>query len=288
MIRKTLTYALLVLSLASCRSFILEDRSACPARIRVKADRTVDEQQWPYFSFRMTSRRSDPIRRDVAPSGVFCTEGLSFDWTKNSPLEVTCVSGWTESFSDDGNSLLIPLGQECPGSLAGYLRTQTTETEQYELEIPLQSLYFTLYCEVELREKDIPLLPVVSAAVDGYNLPELSLHEGPYETVAREIGLHQYAVRIPRQATPSGTVTYAGDLQLNLLTQDEETGAWVLFQRLPLGELATLQGYNWSQAMLDELHIRLTLDGRVLVSYSLQVLEWETDIVHLNHWNFSI
>ena len=40
--------------------------------------------------------------------------------------------------------------------------------------------------------------------------------------------------------------------------------------------------------MLDELHIRLTLDGRVLVSYSLQVLEWETDIVHLNHWNFSI
>ncbi len=275
---------LLLLSLVSCRSLIRENRSDCPAWIQVKADRTVSEQQWPYFSFRMMNPDATGVQRQVAQTTTFCSEGVTFSWTKHSPLEVVCVSNWPETIADDGNSLLIPLGQECPESLAGSVRTRTDETERYVLEIPLQSLYTTFYCEIEMKEKEIPLLPVVIATVDGYRLPDLSLHEGPYEVQAREKGRYQYTARIPRQAEPTGKGTYAGDLQLDLLTQDEETGDWILYQRLPLGELATLRGYDWSQAILDELHLHLTLDGREVVNYSIQVLEWETDVVHLNQW----
>ena len=276
---------LLLLSLVSCRSLIRENRSDCPAQIIIKADRMVSEELWPYFSFRMMNREAEGVQRQVAQTGTFCTEGVTFSWTKHSPLEVVCVSNWSETVSDDGYSLLIPLAQECPESLAGSIRSQTDETERFVLEIPIQSLYTTFCCEIEFKEKEIPLLPVVTATVDGYCLPDLSLHEGPYEVHAREAERHQYTVRIPRQAEPAGKMTYAGDLQLDLLTQDLETGEWVLYQRMPLGELATLQGYDWSQAILDELHLHLTLDGRELVNYSIQVKEWETDVVHLNQWN---
>jgi len=286
--KKNLTSALMILSLVSCRSIILEDRSDCPAWIRVKADRMVSEQQWPYFSFRMMDSETDWVQRQVAQTETFCTEGVSFSWTKHSPLDVVCVSNWSETLSDKGNSLLIPLGQECPESLAGCTQAQTEEAEQYMVEIPLQSLYATFYFEVEIREKDIPLLLQVSADVDGYTLPALTLHEGPYRAQALETDPHVYAVRIPRQAAPSGTTVYAGSLLLDLLTQDEDTGTWVPFQSLPLGEMATLRGYDWSQAILDDCHLHLTLDGRVLVNYSIQVQEWETDVVHLHNWNPSI
>ena len=73
-----------------------------------------------------------------------------------------------------------------------------------------------------------------------------------------------------------------------MLTQDDDTGEWVAFQRLPLGEMATLRGYDWSQSILNDCHLHLTLEGRVLVNYSIQVQEWETEVVHLNHWNHSI
>lgn len=285
---KILTYALLILSLASCRSLIMEERSECPAWIQVKADRMVDEQLWPYFSFRMMNPDADWLQRQVAQTGTFCTEGVSFAWTKNSSLEVTCVSNWSETLSNKENSLLIPLTQECPESLAGCAQAQTEDAEQYVVEIPLQSLFATFYFEVEILEKDIPLQLQVSGDVDGYSLPHLLLHEGPYRAQAREIGPLSYAVRIPRQATPSGATIYAGSLLLDLLTQDDDTGEWVAFQRLPLGEMATLRGYDWSQSILNDCHIHLTLEGRVLVNYSIQVQEWETEVVHLNHWNHSI
>ena len=284
---KKLTSALLILSLVSCRSLIKEERSGCPAWIQLKADRMVNEQLWPYFSFRMMNPEADWVQRQVTQTETFCTEGMSFSWKKHSPLEVVCVSNWSETFSEDGNILLIPLGQECPESLAGCAQAQTEEAEQYVVEVPLQSLFTTFYCEVEILEKDIPLLLQVSSDVDGYTLPGLTLHEGSYRVKAREIGTHSYTVRIPRQTTPSGTTVYAGSLMLDLLTLDDETKGWVPFQSLPLGEMATLRGYDWSQAILDECHILLTLEGRVLVNYSIQVQEWETDVVHLNHWNHS-
>ena len=284
---KKLTSALLILSLVSCRSLIKEERSGCPAWIQLKADRMVNEQLWPYFSFRMMNPEVDWVQRQVTQTETFCTEGMSFSWKKHSPLEVVCVSNWSETFSEDGNILLIPLGQECPESLAGCAQAQTEEAEQYVVEVPLQSLFTTFYCEVEILEKDIPLLLHVSCDIDGYSLPSLTLHEGSYRVKAREIGPHSYAVRIPRQATPSGTMVYAGSLMLDLLTLDDDTNAWVPFQSLPLGEMATLRGYDWSQAILDDCHIHLTLEGRVLVNYSIQVQEWETDVVHLNHWNHS-
>lgn len=284
---KKLTSVLLILSLVSCRSLIREDRSECPAWIQVKADRTVSEQLWPYFSFRMMNREAEEIQRQVAQTETFCTDGVTFSWKKHSPLEVVCVSNWSETISEDGNILLIPLGQECPESLAGCAQAQTEEAEQYVVEVPVQSLYATFYIEVEILEKDIPLLVQVSGDVDGYTLPGLTLHEGPYRAQFREIGPHQYAVRIPRQAMPSGTMVYAGSLLLDLLTQDEDTSAWVPFQSLPLGEMATLRGYDWSQAILDDCHLHLTLDGRILVNYSIQVQEWATDVVYLNQWNSS-
>ena len=284
---KKLTCTLLILCLVSCRSLIKEERSGCPAWIQVKADRAVNEQLWPYFSFRMMNPEEEWIQRQVAQTETFCTEGVSFSWTKNSSLEVTCVSNWSATLSDKANSLLIPLTQECPESLAGCAQAQTEEAEQYVVEIPLQSLYATFYCEVEILEKDLPLQLHVSGDVDGYTLPDLTLHEGRYRAQAREIGPHSFAVRIPRQATPSGTTIYAGSLLLDLLTQDDDTDAWVPFQSLPLGEMATLRGYDWSKSILDDCHIHLTLEGRVLVNYSIQVQEWETEVVHLNHWNHS-
>lgn len=284
---KKLTSALLILSLVSCRSLIMENRTDCPARIQVKADRIVNEQKWPYFSFRMMNPEADLVQRQVAQTETFCSEGVSFVWTKHTSLEVVCVSNWSKKLSDNGNDLLIPLGQECPESLAGFAQSETDEAEHYTVEVPLQSLYTTFYCEVEILEEDIPLQLKVSCDVDGYTLPGLLLHEGSYEAQAREIDPYLYAVRIPRQAEPSGETVYAGSLLLDLFTQEDDNDAWVPFQSLPLGEMATLRGYDWSQAILDDCHIHLTLDGRVLVNYSIQVMEWETDVVHLNHWNTS-
>ena len=285
---KRIISALLILSLVSCRSLIKEERSECPAWIQVKADRMVNEQQWPYFSFRIMNPEADWVQRQVAQTETFCTEGMSFSWKKNSLLEVVCVSNWSETLSDNGNKMLIPFGQECPESLAGSALAHTEEAEQYVVEVPLQSLYATFFFEVEILEKDIPLLVQVSSDVDGYTLPSLTLHDGSYRVKAREIGPHSYAVRIPRQATPFGTSVYAGSLTLDFLTIDDDTNDWVPFQSLPLGEMATLRGYDWSKAILDDCHIHLTLDGRVLVNYSIQVLEWETDVVHLNHWSPSL
>lgn len=283
-----LSAMLLALGLSGCRSLVLEERTGCPSRMVLHADREVSEDSWPYFSFRMLNRESQRLQRQVARTWTFCTEGVRFDWTKNSPLEIVCVSGWDQELSEGEDRLLIPLGRECPESLAGWLEVQTAEAEQYSLEMPVRSLYATLYCDVRMPEKEIPLRPVVTGTVDGFTLPGLKLHEGPYEATARQIGEHLYAVRIPRQDRADGKAVYAPALKLDLETHAEESSAWEPFYTLNVGELATQQGYDWSRPILNDIYVRLTLDGSALLSCTIRVNEWETGVVLLEHWRSSL
>ena len=279
-----LALSILVLSsmLTGCRSLVLENRSECPTWIVVKPDRTIDELTWPYFTLRLVNESGIFTEDIVTKTEEFCKDGAKFSWKKHSKLEIAGVTSWTGPEVDAGANLLIPEGKEVPETMAGYLKVDDLgEDDYHELILPIQSLYSNVYYDIETKGTEYPFRAVVRGAVDGYVLPSFTLHEGSYQAEAREISYNLRTVRIPRQDSAETKANiYAGALKTDLMAIfDDDTEEWETFYTLALGEVVTLQGYDWSKPVLDDIHVKLTINERVLVRLSVKTEDWEVVLI---------
>lgn len=285
-LRNTLLFALAFVALSStltgCRSLVLEDRSECPTWIVVKPDRDIDELTWPYFTLRLVNESGVFAEDIVAKTEDFCKDGVKFSWKKHSKLEIAGVTSWTGPTIDAGANLLIPEGKEVPETMAGYLKVDDLgEDDLHILTLPIQSLYSNVYYEIETKGTEYPFRAVVRGAVNGYVLPSFALHEGSYQAEAREISYNLRTVRIPRQDVAATKANvYAGALKTDLMAVfDDETQEWETFYTLALGEVVTLQGYDWSKPVLDDIHVKITLEERVLARLSVKTADWEVVLI---------
>lgn len=268
-------------TLTGCQSMIFENRSECPTWIFVKPDRNIDEETWPYFSLRLVDESGLFVDDIIVKTEDFCKDGSKFSWKKHSKLEIAGVTSWEGKTVDAGASLIIPEGKEVSETMGGYILIEDLgEDNVHELVMPIQSLFANIYYDIEVKGEEYPFKAIARGAVNGYSLPSFMPHEGTYQAEARQINYNLRTVRIPRQDVAATKGVYAGALKTDFMAIfDDGSEEWETFYTLALGEVVTLQGYDWSKPILEDIHVKVTLEERVIVRLSVKTADWEVVLI---------
>lgn len=272
------------LCMCACRSLVLEDRSVCPSWVQLYNSPSVDPEKWNYMKLAYWKDWDYEADGEVDEEIVRMDElnaGHRIPWLKEHRFEVTGITGWDGVIDAEGN-YLIPLGMECPDAIGGYTQASVGREEVYRVEFPVRSLYANVFIEILGASSRYGFKAVVRGAVDGYSLPTLRLHEGTFECETRELSYEMRAVRIPRQEEPSYASTktvYAAGLKVDFYFQVEGRETWERFFTLPLGEIITMNGYVWSDAILEDIHVKIELADGAISRLEVCVEDWTVVVI---------
>lgn len=268
---------------SGCRSLVLEDRSVCPTRVMLQSDSPVDPEVWGYMKLNLWKGWEEDSEEIVRMEDL--NQGYPVVWRKENLFEVTAITGWDGTIEGDG-LYLIPLGKECPDAVGGYTRCIVGRDEVYYVSLPVRSLYANVFLEIEGAASRYEFKAVVRGAVDGYSLPALRLHGGAFECETRQLSYEMRAVRIPRQDESSNDVSseatktvYAAGLKTDFYFLEQGTTEWERFYTLPLGEIITMNGYDWSKPVLDDIHIKIRLADGSITRLVVEVADWQVVVI---------
>lgn len=286
----------MALCATGCRSLVLEDRSVCPTWVELRNDPSVDPEMWAYMKLSFwkdwdyeseVEADEEIVRMDEL------NEGHRIAWRKEHRFEVTGITGWDGTIDGEGR-YLIPLGSECPDAVGGYAQSAIGRDEIYKVDFPVRSLYANVFIEIEGAASEYPFKAGIRGAVDGYTFPYLHLHEGPFECETRVLNYWMRAARIPRQDEPAGVplmkesdrtkAVYAAGLKVDFyfleFGADESVKEnWERFYTLPLGEIITMNGYSWSDAILEDIHVKIHLADGAIVRLEVSVEDWTVVVI---------
>ena len=276
-----LTAVLFFISIAvhSCRSVVLEDRSVCPSWILLKNSPSVSPEMWNYFKLSLWKDWEEDSEEIVRTLDL--NAGYRIEWRKEHLFEVTGITGWDGIIEGDGR-YLVPLGSECPEAMGGYTFQEIGGEEVYEIDFPVRSLYANVFIDIEGASSRYPFKAVIRGAVDGYTFPYLRLHGGPLECETRELSYEIRAARIPRQDEPAGAVTkavYVAGLKVDFYFLEEGHAEWERFYTLPLGEIITMNGYDWSEPVLEDIHVKIRLADGGIALLVVEVADWRVVVL---------
>lgn len=264
---------------SGCKSLVLEDRSLCPNRVILQNDPSVDPEVWGYMKLNLWKDWEEDSEEIVRMDEL--NQGHPVVWRKEHLFEVTAITGWNGTVEGDG-LYLIPLGNECPDAVGGYARSMVGRDETYYVTLPIRSLYANVFLEIEGASSRYEFKAVIRGAVDGYSLPSLRLHEGTFECETRELSYEMRAARIPRQDEPSNMSTktvYAAGLKTDFYFQEQGSIEWERFYTLPLGEIITQNGYDWSKPVLDDIHVKIRLADGAITRLVIEVDDWQVVVI---------
>jgi len=265
-----------VFLLQGCRSLILEDRTECPAWITLQAVPPVNAVHWPEMDFRLTGPGFDGMDRTSVRTEVL-NEGWQFKWKKGGAFTAVSLTGWDGGIDGKNGLLTVPEGTEIPEAIGGYIDTVLgARLEQVEFPLPVRALYTNVIFDVQGASTEYPFLPVVKCAVDGYILPQLTLHTGSYSCPAAMISYRVRVARIPRQDDAVTKTSYAGGLYADFLFKlDENDTEWTKFHTLPLGPVLTENGYDWTAPFPEDIHVKVDLVDGAVSLITVNVADWE-------------
>ena len=263
---------------SSCRSLVLEDRSLCPTWVELKSVPSIDPENWGYLKLSLWKDWEEDDEKIVRMDDL--NTGEKFEWRKEHLFEVTGITGWDGIIEGNGD-YLIPFGNECPDAIGGYTREQIGGEEIYHVDLPVRSLFANVFVEIEGAASGYPFKVSLRGAVDGYSFPYLHLHEGSFQCETRELSYEMRACRIPRQDEPSNATkaVYVAGLKADFFFREQGSSVWERFYSLPLGEIITMNGYDWSEPVLEDIHVKVRLADGAIVRLVVEVADWSVVVI---------
>ncbi len=254
-----LSLAFLPLAL-SCQSLVLEDKADCPAHVYLQTVPRLDESVWSnmYFDISMKGGKES---KSVVASVNELYKGHLVDIDKGQ-MTLVGLCGWMTVQGE--NKLAIPVGTQCPESVGTYAnRILRKSDDTFTLPLPLMSLSVNLLIDISGLSENKAYRVMVRGDVDGYNLPDLTIHSGEFVAEAKKDISGKYRVRVPRQAdalfTDSGSKAgTTGSLRIELESLDSDAGKWVTVRGWNLSEL-TPGGYDWTEPILEDVSVLITI-----------------------------
>jgi len=279
-------------SLSSCNELIKEKRVDCPAHVFIKAVPPIDTRSWENLDISMWE---DGVRTENAVASVYeLNRGYYIPVMKDRFFEAALLGGWPAEWFADG-FLLVPEGEECPDAVGAYLGMEIGSDELYEAPLALTNLYVNVFVEIEGASSGYGIDIYATGAVDGYAYPGSGLHYGPYRAKAEELSYNERHVRIPRQmpfhdiarsmntkAEEEEEDKYAFEtpeaalekLFLEVWIENQEKDEMVHYLSLPLGQIASERGYDWSTDRLEDIQINIRMADESLASVSVTIAGW--------------
>lgn len=297
-IRVVLVLSLLSLSASSCSQLIFEDRTECPTYVMIKAVPWIDPRTWEELGMAIWE---DGVNKESVTTTVYeLNRGFYVPGTKGKYFEAALLGGWPSEWRRDGY-LGIPEGEECPEGAGAYFGLQLGIEEIYEMPLELTQLYANVFFDVEGAESGYAFDFYVDGVVDGYMYPGESLHYGPFHAKARTNEYRTRAARIPRQLPVEGFSrirrTKAGDgkddgyydivrpeealekLYADIYIENATSGMMKKYLTLPLGKIITDNGYDWSPAQLEDIHVRIRMFNGSIASLIVSVADWQVVVI---------
>ena len=264
MSRHSITYILAVLlpMLASCS--VKEDRDVCPAYLHVRSDGHVGE---PGFGKPLTyniSTASEQVHeRSTWPFAEFTgKDGHIFRVPRRERVDVT-VAGGLADMAFIGNVLRITPGRECDSLVCGGGTIWIPE-DTGELKIPLHREYCTLTLAIAgSATLPYPYYFVVVGGVDGYTLPDVTPHTGPFHVRCEALPSRTAQVRLPRQL----------DASLRIEARLAEDGE--LVAEMPVGDVIARMGYDWRKPDLDDITVEVDF---ARTEITVRVNDWSESV----------
>lgn len=286
---KRITTALVgIVSLAvlasSCRSLVLEDRTPCPAFVRVEAVPPINPKTWEHLGI---SVWEDGVEKDSHTVAVYeLNRGYYIEAKKNSYFEASLLGGWPEGWISDDH-LSIPVGEECPEGVGAYFGMEIGTDEVYYAPLELTYLYTNVVLRVTGASAGYDFKMTIDGAVDGFQYPGSGLHYGPFHAESREIEYLRREVRIPRQV-PFSEITRAEtaqdidalkELHGDVFVKNDKLGTFTHYLTIPLGDIIVESGYDWTTAQLEDIVVDIRMFEESIISAVVRIAGWETVII---------
>ena len=268
------TVALTLGSAVSCRGFILEDRTDCPAYVWVISEPPVNPHTWEELTMNVWE---DGVQKEDYKVNVYgLNRGFYYPATKNSYFEAALLGGWPESWRGDG-CLLIPEGEECPEGVGAYFGMEIGGEDLYRAPLELIYLYANVVLVIEGASSGYHFSMEANGVVDGYAYPGSGLHYGPFHAVSREEEYLRREVRIPR-LVPDWE--YALDnLTVDVSVGNAASGEMVFYQTIGIGKIIRESGYDWSTPYLEDIRLTIRMFDDSIVRLTLSVNGWEKVLI---------
>ncbi len=221
---------------------VKEDRSECPCALVLD------------FSG-IDCDRSDSLRLSVLGAGDFLHKavvqnvGYQYLYTVEAPKGNTWVNvysvesggeDFSQMISSDGDSLTIPLGEQCPQvNMFSYMCFLNYEI--ITVPVVLHKNYCTMSISL-VAKKETAFDMTLTGNVCGYGRDGQPV-EGDFRHMPEETASGDYTSRIPRQT----------DSSLRLIISDEDG----ILREFAIGEYIIESGYDWSAEDLEDIEIEI-------------------------------
>ena len=277
----TVFVGLAVLALIpSCRNLVFEDRTPCPAYVKLQAVPPVNPRTWENLDVSVWA--DGTLSRESMMNVYELNRGYYIPAEKNRFFEASLLGGWPDEWRSEG-FLLIPEGNECPEGVGAYFGMEIGTDEIYYAPLELTYLYTNVVLCVTGASAGYGFQMTVDGDVDGFQYPGSGLHRGPFHAQSREIEYLRREVRIPRQV-PFHEITRAevaeedsalDYLKADIYVENKTTGRYSHYVTIPLGEYIRSSGYDWSTAQLEEIAIDIQMFDESIMNMKVKIAGWE-------------
>ena len=250
------------LLLPSCS--VKEDRDVCPAYLTVSGDGHCGDAGYEgNVTMNVATKLLCVYDRATQKCPEYIEKGHVFKVPRKEPVTVDVVGGLKKMRLTD-SLLLIPFGFECDSLLLGTGRLKINDDTD-EIRLPLSRCYANLIMHIVGRV----ILPyqyyfVVKGNVDGYVVPGLEPHRGPFVHRCSAVTGRTFTTRVPRQLDDS--------LFLEARSVDDDS----LVTIVDIGKVAREGGYDWKAEDLDD--IRVDVDFAQL-RMTVHIKDWTSVVV---------
>lgn len=243
--------ALLLCSILCAGCFVKEDRRFCPCRLFLDLS-SIDISCVDSVTLVGMCDGVEVISQTIHSESFVNEYEVLVPRTKNMRLQL--LSG-SSGFRNDGESLIIPFGMDCPPV---YMENLVIDTE-CEITKKKVSLHKN-FCRLTVHLVDgqnFPYILSVRGGVDGY-LFDGSPSEGRFYSHATEYGNGSFMVVLPRQI--DGSLTLDIDDESNVL------------KSFALGEILNNCGYDWNAPDLEDITVGLDYSR---TNMTIMIQNWE-------------
>lgn len=277
-------YVVATVTLTSCRKLtelVREERTPCPAWVTITSTPGVEQSVWSYVHLFLPHVEDSFLEERKIRTDEF-NGGQVIEWTKNTDFAVVGLAGWsgeikglkrTETTLENG-LILIPRGRECPLAKGGAVSTALSDEELYSCPMPMRSLFarvkFHFLGETTANGE---IAAEVNGWVDGYSVPDFSIHKGEFMCMAHNEGTDKTEVRIPRQED-ANVVSYASKLVVSFWYRETVSSSWERITDVSLGNILNKYKYDWSKDDLDDITFKVTRDGRSVSLIEVSSGDW--------------
>lgn len=278
-----LLFSILVV-FSSCQkltALVREERKPCPAWVTITSSPDVDKDTWSYVHLYLPHVEDSYLEERKIRTDEF-NGGQVIEWTKNTDFAVVGLAGWsgeikglrrTESSLENG-LILITRGRECPLAKGGAVSSTLTDDELYTYTMQMRSLFARV--KFNFLGETTPggeIAAEVDGWVDGYSIPDFTIHQGEFFCMAHNEGTDQTEARIPRQEDPDG-ISYASKLRVSFYYRESSSADWQHITDTPLGNVLTNYKYDWQKDNLDDIVINVTRKGKKVTKVEVSSGDW--------------